>query len=132
MKLTDRQVHGFPLIPDGRREVTDDAVPGLSIRIGKTAKTFRLVIGTGDDRKRFTIGTYDPPRFTLAMAREKARTIAAQERLRIDGPPAYYLRGRARYLLSRAPLDFAPRNRGSGSRRAAPRRIRAVAISCPI
>ena len=87
MKLTDRQVHGFPLVPNGRKEYADDAVPGLSVRVGKNSKTFRLVIWSGKERKHFTLSKYDPPRFTLAMAREKARDIIAEERLRADEPP---------------------------------------------
>ena len=87
MKLTDRQVHGFPFVLNGRKEYADDAVPGLSVRVGKTAKTFRLVIWSEKERKHFTIGAYDPPRFTLAMAREKARDLIARERLRADEPP---------------------------------------------
>jgi integrase len=39
------------------------------------------VCGKGPNRTRHTLGRYDPPRFTLAIAREKARDIAAQERL---------------------------------------------------
>src|SRR5690349_6151412 len=80
MKLTDRHVAAFPL-SESRKQFSDDAVSGLSVRVGKSGKTFQLVIGTGESRKRFTLGTYDPPRFTLAMAREKARDIIARERL---------------------------------------------------
>lgn len=79
MKLTDRQIAGFPLIPNGRKEYADDAVSGLSVRVGKTAKTFYLVIGTGAARKRFSLGPY--PALSLAQAREKARDIIAKDRL---------------------------------------------------
>ena len=107
MKLTDRQVHGFPLVPNGRKEYADDAVPGLSVRIGKTAKTFRLVIWSRNWRKHFTIGTYDRPRFTLAMAREKARDIIAKERLHpqepVSAPPS-----RRRWRSTTASTSRAP------------------------
>jgi len=78
VKLTDRQVAGFPL-SESRKQFSDDAVSGLSVRVGKAAKTFQLVIGTGANRKRFTIGTY--PALSLAAARERARDIIAKERL---------------------------------------------------
>src|SRR4051794_11855148 len=83
VRLTDRQVAGFPL-SENRREYADDAVPGLSVRVGKTAKTFRLVIGTGADRRRFTLGPY--PALSLFAAREKARDIIAQQRLNPEQP----------------------------------------------
>lgn len=81
MHFTDQTVRSLPHPKTGQRDYADDAVPGLSIRVGKTAKTFRLVIGAGAERKRFTIGRYDPPHLTLAMAREKARDLIAAERL---------------------------------------------------
>jgi integrase len=49
------------------------------VRVGKSTKTFRLVVGTGENRKRYTLGHY--PETTLARAREKARDILAQKRL---------------------------------------------------
>src|SRR4051794_15432681 len=85
MKLTDRQVAGFPLVPIGRKEYADDAAAGLSVRVGKTAKTFYLVIGTAKCRKRFNLGPC--PTLWLAAAREKARDIIAQERLRGEELP---------------------------------------------
>lgn len=51
----------------------------MTVRIGKTTKTFRLVIGTGANRKRFTLGEY--PTLSLAAAREKAQDIIAKKRL---------------------------------------------------
>jgi integrase len=84
VKLTDRAVHGFPLVSEGRKQYADDAVSGLSIRVGKTTKTFQLVIGTGASRKRFTLGTY--PTLSLAQARQQARDILAQDRLEPEQP----------------------------------------------
>jgi len=81
MRLTDQTVRSLPHTQKGQKEYADDAVSGLSLVIGKTAKSFRLVIGSGKDRGRFTLGQYDPPRFTLAKAREKARDVIARERL---------------------------------------------------
>ncbi|HEY8874351.1 MAG TPA: Arm DNA-binding domain-containing protein, partial [Stellaceae bacterium] len=87
MRLTDQTVRGLPRPEIGQRDYADDAVPGLAVRVGKTTKTFRLVIGSAEERKRFTLGQYDPPRFTLAMAREKARDIIARARLaRTEAP----------------------------------------------
>jgi integrase len=81
MQLNDQRVRALPFTSKGQKEHADDAVSGLSVVVGKSAKTFRLVIGRGTERKRFTLGQYDPPRFTLAMAREKARDLIARERL---------------------------------------------------
>ena len=81
MHLTDQKVRGLPHPNAGQADYADDAVSGLALRVGKSTKTFRLVIGTGSERKRFTVGRYDPPHFTLAMARVKARDILARERI---------------------------------------------------
>lgn len=81
MKMNDQRVRGLPHPATGQKEYADDAVPGLAVRVGKTAKTFRLVIGKGRDRRHLTLGRYDPPQFTLAIAREKARDILAEARL---------------------------------------------------
>ena len=82
MKMNDQRVRALPHPETGQKDYADDAIPGLAVRVGKTTKTFRLVIGSGANRKRFTLGQFDPPRFTLAMAREKARDIIAQERFK--------------------------------------------------
>jgi integrase len=87
VRLSDQTVRSLPHAEKGQKEYGDDAIGGLSIVVGKAAKTFRLVIGSGADRKRFTLGRYDPPHFTLAMAREKARDIIARERLALTEVP---------------------------------------------
>ena len=81
MKMNDQRARALPHPETGQKDYADDAIPGLAVWVGKTTKSFRLVIGSGANRKRFTLGQFDPPRFTLAMAREKARDIIAQERL---------------------------------------------------
>src|SRR4051812_27829740 len=81
MKLTDQRIRSLPLTEKGQRYYTDDAVPGLSVCVGTRAKTFTLAIRSSAYRKRHSLGPYDPPRFTLAMAREKARDLLAAERL---------------------------------------------------
>jgi len=82
MHLTDQGIRGLPFSESGQRDYVDDTVRGLALRVGKRTKTFVLVTGAATSRKRHTLGHYDPPRFTLAMAREKARDVLAAERLR--------------------------------------------------
>jgi integrase len=81
MRFTDQSVRALPHSEHGQKEYSDDAIPGLAVVVGKRSKTFTLVTGRGQSRKRHTLGRYDPPRFTLAMAREKARDVIARERL---------------------------------------------------
>src|SRR5712691_9512679 len=82
MRLTDQNVRALSHPETGQRDYSDDAVRGLAVRVGKRTKTFIVVTGQRKDRKRYTLGQYDPPHFTLAMAREKAKDIIALERLR--------------------------------------------------
>src|ERR1700676_2268464 len=56
-------------------DFSDDTLPGFSLRVGKHAKTFMLLVGTAQGRKRIKIGRYNPPHFTLAHARAKAREL---------------------------------------------------------
>jgi integrase len=87
MRFTDTYVRSLSLRESGQRDYYDDALPGFGLRVGKTAKTFFLVAGATTRRKRYTLGRYEPPRFTLAMAREKAKDIIARERLtKIESP----------------------------------------------
>src|SRR4029077_4450510 len=65
----------------GQRDYSDDAVRGLAVRVGTRTKSFILITRKGGRRKRHTIGQYDPPHLTLAIAREKARDMLAIERL---------------------------------------------------
>src|SRR5438105_6300246 len=81
MRLTDQGVRGLPFTETGQRSYHDDVVRGLAVCVGTRTKTFTLIIRKGARRKRHTLGQYDPPHFTLAMAREKARDMLAAERL---------------------------------------------------
>lgn len=81
MTLNDLKVRSLTAPEGKQRDYADDSVSGFTVRVGKRAKTFMLVTGSGTNRKRITIGRYDPPRFTLSMAREKARDILAEARL---------------------------------------------------
>ena len=81
MKLTDQAIRSLPLAAKGQRYYHDAAVAGLAVCVGTRTRTFTLVIRSGTKRKRVTLGQYDPPHFTLAMAREKARDLLAAERL---------------------------------------------------
>jgi integrase len=81
MRLTDQGIRGLPFTETGQRHYQDDAVRCLSVCVGTRTKTFTLIIRKGGQRKRHTLGQYDPPHFTLAMAREKARDMLAAERL---------------------------------------------------
>src|SRR5712671_3306203 len=82
MRLTDQAVRSLPHTDFGQRDYSDDAVRGLAVRVGKRTKTFIVVTGSAGDRKRHTIGQYNPPHLTLAMAREKAKDIIAREWLK--------------------------------------------------
>jgi integrase len=81
MRLTDQTIRGLPSTSSGQRDYHDGAVPGLALRVGTRTKTFVVIVRKGAVRKRHTLGLYDPPHFTLAMAREKAKDILAAERL---------------------------------------------------
>jgi integrase len=87
MKLTDQRIRGLPFTDTGQHDHVDDVVRGLAVRVGRRTKTFVLVTGAARSRKRHTLGHYDPPHFTLAKAREKARDILAAERLRKEETP---------------------------------------------
>jgi integrase len=79
--LTDLKLRALPF-EEGQHDYTDDAVRGLSVRIGKRTKTFMLIIGKGSSRRRVKVGQY--PDLTLAEAREKARDLLAEARLKKD------------------------------------------------
>jgi integrase len=81
MRLTDQGIRGLPFTETGQRYYQDNTVRGLAVCAGTRTKTFTLIIRKGGQRKRHTLGQYDPPHFTLAMAREKARDMLAAERL---------------------------------------------------
>ena len=80
MRLTDQHIRGILFLQSGQRDYADEALSGLSLRVGKRTKTFMYLAGKGANRQRHTLGRYDPPHFTLAMAREKARELRSSHR----------------------------------------------------
>ncbi len=79
MHLTDLKLKALPF-EDGQKDYTDDAVAGLFVRVGKRSKTFMLTIRSGTSRWRVKVGLY--PGLSLAEAREKARDLLAEARLK--------------------------------------------------
>ena len=86
MHLSDASLRALPFMESGQKDYPDPIIPGFTVRVGTRSKTFRLVAGSGRERQIHTLGRYDPPRFTLAMAREKARDILAARRLNPEPP----------------------------------------------
>jgi integrase len=73
--LTDAKIAGIKPPASGQVEVSDGMVPGLRIRVGTSgAKTFIVRKRIGGRVRNITVGRYGP-RFGLADARRKARTI---------------------------------------------------------
>jgi hypothetical protein len=87
MRLTDLTIRALPFEEDGQRDYADHAVIGLSVRVGRRSKTFMLVLRRGGKRERVRLGPYDPPHFTLSMARERARDLIAEARLNKPATP---------------------------------------------
>ena len=86
MHLTDVKLRVLPF-EQGQKDYTDDAVTGLSVRIGRRRKTFMLLVRRGDKRERIALGHY--PHLSLSQARERARDLLAEARLsKEDGPVA--------------------------------------------
>ncbi len=81
MHLTDLKLRALPL-EDGQRDYTDDAVTGLFVRVGKRGKTFMLTIRSSTSRWRVKVGQY--PDLSLSEAREKARDLLAEARVKKD------------------------------------------------
>ena len=92
MKLTDLALRSLPF-ETGQRDYPDDAVRGLTIRVGARTKTFMLVTRHDDRRSRLKIGTY--PEWTLREARERARDLLAEARVRTTEEPAALTFGKA-------------------------------------
>lgn len=73
--LTDAKIVALKAPDRGQMEVSDGKVPGLRLRIGTSgAKTFIIRKRVGGRIRNITVGRYGP-RFGLAEARKKARTI---------------------------------------------------------
>jgi integrase len=77
MHLTDIGIQRLHTA-EGQKDYTDDEIAGLTLRVGKRAKTFMLLIGSGQQRRRIKFGRYSPPSFTLAKARSKAKAIIGE------------------------------------------------------
>lgn len=74
-KLTDAKLQGLKAPAKGQVEHSDSDVPGLRVRIGASgAKTFILRKRVGSRIRNITVGRYGP-RFGLADARRKARSL---------------------------------------------------------
>lgn len=67
------------------REFGDSACPNLRVRIGKRRKTFSVMIGPSDNRRRIAIGHY--PFISLVEARQKASEVLADPRAAGGGRP---------------------------------------------
>lgn len=84
--LTDAKIKGLKPPSSGQAEVSDSLVPGLRIRMGTSgAQTFILRKRVAGKVRNITIGRYGP-RFTLADARKKARTLLSD--IEAGGDPA--------------------------------------------
>ena len=81
MPLTDLSLRAFPF-QDGQRDYVDSAVSGLFIRVGKKTKTFMLTLKQGGKRQRMALGHY--PDLSLSKARERARDLLAEARIKKD------------------------------------------------
>ncbi len=74
--LTDKYVKSLSPPADGRIEVSDDGLPGFSLRVtakGKKTWYVRYRVRGSAQQQRYTIGPY--PGVSLAAARERAREI---------------------------------------------------------
>ena len=84
-KLTDAKLKGLKPPASGQVELADSDVTGLRARVGKSgAITFVLRKRVGDKVHNISIGRYGP-RFGLADARRKARSLASD--LEAGNPP---------------------------------------------
>jgi len=76
-KLTDAKIRGMKAPEAGQIEFADSDVPGLRVRVGVSgAKTFILRRRVAGKVRNVTVGRYGP-RFGLADARRKARTLVS-------------------------------------------------------
>src|ERR1700688_114287 len=79
MHLTDLTVRALSVPESGQVDYVDDALPGLSVRVGRRTKTLMLLVGKSGRRQRITIARY--PIISLSQARGKAKEILAQRTL---------------------------------------------------
>lgn len=84
--LTDTKLKAMKPPVSGQLEICDRVVPGLRVRIGSSgAQTFIVRKRIGGKPRNITVGRYSP-RFGLADARKKARTILSD--IESGGDPA--------------------------------------------
>ncbi len=69
------------------KEFIDRACPNFRIRIGKRKKSFSVMIGSADHRRRIAIGAY--PQISLLDARKKATELLADPRAAGGGRPRH-------------------------------------------
>ncbi len=75
ISLTDAKLAALKPPAAGTIEISDSVVPGLRVRLGVTGgRTFIVRKRVGGRVKTITLGRYSP-RFGLADARKKARTL---------------------------------------------------------
>ena len=67
------------------KEFVDQACPNLWVRIGRNRKTFSVLIGSAQNRRRMSIGRY--PDLSLTEARRKASEFIADPRSAGGGQP---------------------------------------------
>jgi integrase len=75
MHLTDLTIRGLS-VEQGQKDFSDDALPGFAVRVGKRSKTFMLLVGSGANRRRVTLGAY--PYLSLSVARSKAKALIGE------------------------------------------------------
>lgn len=66
--------------------IWDTSLPSFGLRLSGKAKTFLIMVGPAESRRRISIGRY--PVLSLAQARAKARELLAQRTLGIAPPEA--------------------------------------------
>ena len=84
MKLTDQTIRGLPLLRQGTGYYQDDtAIAGLAVCIGIAVHQdlYARDPQRGEAQVASPLSQYNLPRFTLALAREKACILLAAERL---------------------------------------------------
>ncbi|MBV1916467.1 MAG: tyrosine-type recombinase/integrase [Sphingomonadaceae bacterium] len=100
-KLTDAKLKGLKPPSAGQSEISDTDVPGLRVRIGTTgAKTFIIRKRVAGKIRNITVGRYGP-RFGLADARRKARSLLSDIEAG-KAPPAPKGKGSVSSLTIRA------------------------------
>ena len=88
--LTDAKLKAIKPPRSGQLEVSDPAVPGMRVRIGVSgARTFIIRKRIGGRMRNITVGRYSP-RFSLADARKKARSIISD--IEAGGDPTVTLK----------------------------------------